>query len=213
MTPWRSVVIMVVGGVIAAFQVGKAAIAVPFLRHDLGISLASASWVLGAYGALGALAGLPAGIAVSRIGPRRALLSGLCIIGAGTMLGALANSAMPLILCRVLEGCGFLGVVISIPTLLRGVVAKHDLPLAFTFWSAYMPVGTAIMMVLGAPLAGAFGWRTLWLLNGVAALSYAVVLWRLLPRDQAAAGTASIGGPAQLVRAPASLALALAFGT
>lgn len=212
MTPWSLVLVLVGGGVIAAFQVGKAAIAVPFLRHDLGISLASASWVIGAYGALGAVAGLPAGIAVAMIGPRRALLAGLCVIAAGTMLGALAQSALILIACRVLEGCGFLGVVIAVPTLLRGIVARPDQPLAFTFWSAFMPAGSTIMMALGPPLAGAFGWRMLWLVNGIAALSYAAVLWRLVPRDSVA-GTPSLARPGLLIRAPASIALALAFGT
>ena len=47
-TRWGIVFLIICAGIIAAFQVGKAAIAVPALRDDLSISLVFASWIVGA---------------------------------------------------------------------------------------------------------------------------------------------------------------------
>ena len=46
-TRWPLVWVLIFAGVVGAFQVGKAAIAVPLLRDDLGLSLTFASWVVG----------------------------------------------------------------------------------------------------------------------------------------------------------------------
>jgi DHA1 family inner membrane transport protein len=187
---WRLVLILVFAGVIAAFQIGKAAIAVPLIRQDLELSLAMASWVIGAYGALGAVAGISAGVAVSFIGARNAAVTGLLAIGLASTLGAAANNGGILIAARVVEGCGFLAVVIAIPTLLRNVTAGRDRELAMVFWASYLPAGSAIMMLAG-PLLASFGWRGLWLANGALAACYALVLWRLAPADARAAQAAN----------------------
>ncbi len=63
-TRWDRVVLYVLAGYVAAFQVGKAAIALPLLRHELGLDLTAASWILGAYGTLGAVGGLAAGLII-----------------------------------------------------------------------------------------------------------------------------------------------------
>ena len=73
-TRWSAVAALVAAGMVSAFQVGKAAIAVPLLQDDLGISLVFASWIVGAFGALGAAFGLFAGSIVSTFEPRRSLI-------------------------------------------------------------------------------------------------------------------------------------------
>ena len=61
-TRWGVVSVLIFAGGITALQIGKAAIAVPILQRELALTLVAASWVVGAYGVLGAVAGLPAGI-------------------------------------------------------------------------------------------------------------------------------------------------------
>lgn len=180
---WRLVFILGFAGVIAAFQIGKAAIAVPLIRQDLDLNLAMAAWVIGAYGALGAIAGLSAGVAVSFIGERTAVLAGLVTIGLASALGAASTNGAMLIVTRVIEGCGFLAVVIAIPTLLRDVTVGRDRDFAMVLWGTYLPAGSAIMMLAGPPLAS-FGWQGLWLANGVLAVGYALLLWRLIPAER-----------------------------
>ena len=68
-TRWGAVFILIFAGVISALQIGKAAIAVPVLQRELVLTLLAASWIVGAYGVIGAVAGLPAGIL--KLAPQR----------------------------------------------------------------------------------------------------------------------------------------------
>jgi DHA1 family inner membrane transport protein len=206
--------VLIAAGILGACQIGKAAVAVPLLQRELGLTLVAAAWVVGAYGTLAAVAGLPAGIGVARFGARRAVVCGLLGIGLGSSLGAFATSGSVLLACRVLEGCGFLAVVIGVPTLLRGLTAERHRSLAFTLWAAYLPGGSAAMMLAG-PLLSSIGWQALWLANGAAALAYAAVVW-IATRGVRAETTMEPATPANglgIVTARGPRLLALAFGT
>jgi MFS family permease len=209
-TDWRSVLVLLLAGLVAACQVGKAAIAVPLLRQDLGLSLVAASWVVGAYGTLAALAGVPAGVGVGRIGARIAMIGGLLAIALGSGLGGLAANGQLLLLTRVLEGGGFLAVVVAAPTLLRILSAARDRDVVLTCWSAYMPGGTALMMLVG-PTLTAFGWQELWLVNALIAAATACIVWLVLPREIPCDEAAAPFTPRVLTSAGPIL-LALAFG-
>ncbi len=213
-TDWRSVSILILAGLVAACQVGKAAIAVPLLRQELGLSLLMASSVIGAYGMLGAVAGLPAGIGVSILGTRAALVLGLLAIAIGSGLGAAATGGASLLATRALEGCGFLAVVVAAPTLLRNLSAPRDRDVVLTCWSAYMPGGTAVMMLVG-PLLTSFGWQQLWLANSVLAAGCAAIVWLSLPRHAQATEpqVGALGHVGLVFSSTGPILLALAFGT
>jgi MFS family permease len=212
-TDWRSIVVLLLAGLVAAGQVGKAAIAIPLLRQDLGLSLLMASWVVGSYGVLGAVAGLPAGIGVSRIGARTAVIVGLSAVALGSALGAIAASGTILLLTRVLEGCGFLALVVAAPTMLRNLSAQRDQETVLTWWSAYMPGGTALMMLVG-PLLTQSGWQPLWLANGLLAAATASLVWLILPRQSGAIerDTAARAQVVDVLGSPGPILLSLAFG-
>jgi predicted MFS family arabinose efflux permease len=216
-TRWGLALLLIFAGVVAAFQVGKAAIAVPVLQRELSLSLAAAAWIVGIYATLGATLGLPAGILASVVSARRALVAGLALIGAASMAGAFATSAAPLLISRMAEGCGFLAVVLSVPRLLRPLIAPRDSQIAFACWGAYMPGGSAAMMLAGPALLSAFGWQGLWLGNGALALVYAAVAWRatagLDPREQAARPerSALVANVADVLRTPAPVLMGALF--
>ena len=174
-TRWLTVAALLFAGVIVALQIGKAVIAVPVLQKELALSLTFASWIIGAYGVIGAIGGLPMGIAVSLFRARTALIVGLIACGLGSLAGALAGNGAMLIASRIVEGCGFLIAVIAIPRLLRTVIAARDSDTVLAFWGAYMPAGSLIMM-LGGPYLMTFGWQAMWIVNGVVVLAYALVM-------------------------------------
>ncbi len=212
-TNQRLVFLLILAGVIAAFQVGKAAVGVPLLRQDLQLSLVMASYIIGAIATLGALTGIAAGVGVSIVGARRAVIGGLLAIGAASLAGSLASTGTVLLLTRVVESCGFLSAVIAVPTLLRTAAATRDRDTVFTFWGAYMPLGSAIMMLAGPALAS-FGWQFLWAANGVIATAYAAILMAVLPRDEPAEpnGRDIFENVGAVLRTPGPLLLAAAFG-
>jgi predicted MFS family arabinose efflux permease len=211
---WRAIVILIVAGFVAAFNVGKAAIAVPVLQQDLNLSLLIASIIVSAFGTLGAVGGLTAGLVVSRLPTRATIIAGLLVIGFASALGAASPNWPILLVTRVIEGCGFLAVVIAVPSLIRALAVPRDRALALAFWGAYLPAGSAIMM-LGAPAMSAFGWRGLWFLNAIIAVLYAVVVFLFIKPEGNArpANSPSITTNLKgLFSSPGALLAALAFG-
>ncbi len=214
-TRWGVVFILIFAGVISALQIGKAAIAVPILQRELALTLVAASWIVGAYGVLGAAAGLPAGILSSLLSARATLIAGLITAGAGSLAGAFAESGALLIATRVLEGCGSLAAALAVPRLLRAVTAPKDLQPVLAVFAAHLPFGSVVMMLM-APHAMAFGWQGLWLINGAIVLGYALVVARL-QIDEAppahAVQQSVLSNIGAVLGTPGPVLLALAFGT
>lgn len=213
-TRWGAVAGLILAGVVAALQIGKAAIAVPALQKDLSLSLVVASWVIGAYGVLGAVAGLPSGIMASLFSAKRTLIAGLIAAGLGSLAGAFVSDGGLLIATRVIEGCGFLAAVLAIPRLLRVVTAPRDRDTVLALWGSYMPVGSFIMMLAGPHLM-THGWQAMWLVNGVVVLAYAIAV-ALMPLHEDAHPTAPMQTLMPNIKtalgAPGPILLALAFG-
>jgi predicted MFS family arabinose efflux permease len=210
-TRWNAVIALVAAGMVSGFQVGKAAIAVPLLQDDLGISLVFASWIVGAFGALAAAFGLFAGSIVSMFEPRRALVTGLAIIGIASIAGAMAPNGTILLVTRVIEGCGFLATVLSVPRLLRAVSLPSDSDRVFAFWGGYLPLGAAAMMLIG-PIFAQYSWQVLWVANGVIALGYAAVIAALAFPAIPAGRAGTMANIAQVLTSPGAIVVSLAFG-
>lgn len=213
-TRWGAAFILIFAGVVSALQIGKAAIAVPILQRELALTLVAASWIVGAYGVLGAAAGLPAGILSSLVSARTTLIAGLAAAGAGSIAGAFAESGAVLIATRVLEGCGSLAASLAVPRLLRAVTAPKDLPSTLAVFAAHLPFGSVVMM-LAAPHAMWFGWQGLWLANGAIVLGYALAIacMRLDEPPAAHAAPSVLSNIGAVLGAPGPVLLALAFGT
>jgi len=171
------VAVVVLAGIVAALQIGKAAIAAPLIRDDLALDLAALGWVVGIFGILGLVGGIPAGALVARVGDLRMLILGLLGIAAGSFLGA-ASSGYPMLLAsRVGEGLGFLMVVVAGPTILNRVVSGPDRNIAFACWSCFMPTGMAVAMLAG-PFIG--DWHRIWWICGGITLLMSLVILRMV---------------------------------
>jgi MFS family permease len=210
-TRWNAVAALVAAGMVSGFQVGKAAIAVPLLQDDLGISLVFASWIVGAFGALAAAFGLFAGSIISMFEPRRSLVAGLAIVGLASIAGAMAPNGTVLLITRVIEGCGFLATVLSVPRLLRTVSLPPDSDRVFAFWGGYLPLGAAVMMLIG-PIFAQYSWQMLWLANGVIALGYAAFIAALSFPPVPAGRVGAMTNIAQVLTSPGAIVVSLAFG-
>jgi MFS family permease len=212
----RQAAVVVAVGVACALHIGKLPVAIPPLQTALGLSLLQAGFLLSLVQLAGMALGLLVGLAADRLGPRRVMLAGLLLLALGSGLGALARDVHALLWTRALEGLGFLLAVLPAPGLLR-LCVQHPptLARALGWWGAYMPVGAALALLLGAPLIGLIGWRGLWALLAGVALGAAVLLWRVVP--EAAAPTAGAGaarlGPRLLrtLSAPGPWLMALGF--
>lgn len=181
-TPWPIVATVVGSGIVASFQVGKAAIATPSLQTDLGLDLAAVGWLTAIFALLGAIGGIPVGAVTAAVGDRRILAIGLLAMSLGAVGGAEANTFSVLLSSRIVEGFGFLLITVAGPAILQRVLAGARRDLALGFWSCFMPVGMALAMLTG-PLFG--GWRTLWWTGAGCAIAAAALTLVLVPRSAA----------------------------
>jgi predicted MFS family arabinose efflux permease len=204
-------VLLVYGtGVLAAAALGKVAPAVSLLRADLGLSLGGAGWLVSAITAVPALLGTPAGLWVRRRGGRRALLAGLAILAVTGVAGAGVPRVGWMLAARVVEGVGFLLVVVAAPTLLVQMAAREDQPRVLALWGTGIPVGLAVSAAAGGALAP-LGWRLWMTVPSLLAVPAAVASALLVPPDSpAGAAPGRAAGRARLrladLRAPALLA-------
>ncbi|MCU0763082.1 MAG: MFS transporter [Hydrogenophaga sp.] len=209
--------LVVLTGVTSALHVGKMPAAIPFLQQSLGLTLLQAGFLLSVVQLAGMLLGLAVGLMADRLGARRVMLIGLVVLAVGSVAGALAPSVGVLLGSRVVEGAGFLLAVLPAPALLRQQVQDPAVQArALGWWGAYMPLGTALALLLGVPLMGALGWRGTWMLLAGLSLLAAAALARGLPERRGAGPSALAQQPlwprlARTVSAPGPWLVALAF--
>lgn len=183
-TRWAPVAVAVGAGVVAALQVGKAAIAAPMLQADLHLDLGAIGWVTAIFAILGVFGGIPAGALARALGDRRMLVAGLAAVAIGGAAGALSASFAMLLASRVLEGLGFLLIAVSGPAILQRVVAEAQRTIAFALWSCFMPAGMAIAMLAGPALGD---WRTIWWICAALAVVAIATAFAVVDRADAAA--------------------------
>lgn len=168
-------------GVAAALHVGKLAPALALLRAELGLSLPAAGVLLSAVQAAGMVAALALGALADGVGARRSLIAGLVLLAISSAGGALAPSAPVLLALRVAEGVGFLLVVLPAPGLLRALVPAAQLPSRLGLWGAYMPLATALALLLGPAVMAFAGWRGWWLSLALLSALAALGVWHGVP--------------------------------
>ena len=219
--PPSAALIVVLAGVCAALHVGKLAPAIPALRAALDMSLVQAGFLLSAVQGAGMLLGVAFGVVADGLGARRSMVLGLAVLAGASAWGALASGVPALMALRLLEGFGFLLVALPAPGLLRQLVPPGRVNLVLGVWSAYMPLATALALLLGPLVLAALGWRAWWW--ALAGVSLAMAGWlafslRGMPARPAPSTHAAVAGTpswsarlVQTLSAPGPWLVALSF--
>ncbi|MBV8192697.1 MAG: MFS transporter [Alphaproteobacteria bacterium] len=211
-TSGTRVLLLIGSGIVASAQIGKAIISMPLIRAELALGLDLAALIVAIFAMLGAMMGIGAGVVVSQLGVRRSLIGGMAGIAVGNVIGAGAPDEFVLLAARLIEGVGFMGVVLAIPSMIPQLVRQEVRDTVMAAWSAYMPTGIMLMLFAG-PLLPTIGWRNFWFANAVAAGLCAILLWIHAPAVSAPREPTSrfFAQVAAVVRRPGSLVLAFAF--
>lgn len=183
-TRWDVVAVAIAAGVIAALQIGKVPPSLPVLRAELGISFVTAGWVASLFHLCGATLAILASLTSDRMGPVPVVVVSMAAVGAGAALGGFADGAGFLLAARFLEGLGFVGAVVSAPTIIVAATEKRHRSLALGIWAAYFPAGAAAAMIAAPHIIAASGWRGLWWANAAICLGFALVLYAVLRRGR-----------------------------
>ncbi len=206
--------LVIVAGVCGAIHVGKLPPALPALREALDISLVQAGFLISMVQLAGMSLGLAVGLAADSLGLRRVMVAGLTLVSLTSLAAGFTHDAVTLLGLRGIEGLGFLLAITPGPSLIRRIVPADQLDARMGAWAAYMPVATALALLVGPPWIAAWGWPAWWWLTGTLSAALAIALWRVLPADPPAAARAPSAWQARLgetLRAPGPWLVASAF--
>jgi MFS family permease len=153
---------------------GAVLVALPVIGRDLDLHGGALQWVVTAYVLVFAGCLLVAGRLADALGRRAVFAAGLGLFTAASLACGLAPTGAALVGARALQG---LGAALTAPAALAMIVDAHpagpERERAVAAWTGVAAVGGAAGLVLGGVIAGALGWRWIFLVNvplGLAAL-------------------------------------------
>ena len=167
-------------------------VALPSIGADLDFATADLSWVINAYALTFGGFLLLGGRMSDLIGRRRMFMAGLIVFISASLAGALAQSALWLVIARGMQGLG--AALVSpaalslVMTLFREGAERNR---ALGVWGAVAGSGGAAGAILGGVLTDVFAWQAVLYVNvpvGIAAVALAP---RLLPEGRDIAGIRS----------------------
>jgi sugar phosphate permease len=175
---------LVVAGVINYIDRATLAVANPLIREDLGLSIADMGYLLSAFLWAYAFSQLPTGAMVDKLGPRILLSVGLSLWSLAQVLGGLVANFGQFFGARLLLGVGEAPQFPTGARVARDWFNARDRGVATGIFNCASSLGTAIAVPLLTFLMLSFGWRTMFIIMGVAGLLMAAV-WYLVYRNPA----------------------------
>jgi ACS family D-galactonate transporter-like MFS transporter len=153
-------------------------IAAPLLRQDLGIDAATMGIVFSAFSWTYAAMQIPGGIFLDRFGTKLTYFLSLTFWSLSTLLHGIANSLASLLTFRFALG---VSEAPCFPTNSRVVATwfpQQERAFATGVYTVGEYVGLAFLSPLLFWILGAFGWRALFVVVGVAGILFGLLWWR-----------------------------------
>ena len=217
MTPLRNVAVglLVLAGCVNFIDRSAVSIALPAIRADLHLSEGEAGLLLSAFAWSYAVAQLPAGSLVDRLGARWALAGALAVWSGVQAASGLVGSLGQFITARVALGLGEAPMFVGGARVCADRFAPDERAFPMGLLNASASLGPAVAPLVLTPLMLFAGWRASFACLGAAGLAVALA-WGLAYRDLPASGAAPrIAGPRQwggLLRQPTVAGLLIGFG-
>ncbi len=147
-------------------------VALPTLATQLEASNTELQWVIDAYALVFGGLLLTMGAMGDRFGRRGALLIGLGIVLASSVVATFATTSVHLIAARAVMGIGAALVMPATLSIISHVFAPGERGKAMGIWAAFAGIGGAVGPVVGGALLEHFAWPAIFWLNvPVAALA------------------------------------------
>jgi EmrB/QacA subfamily drug resistance transporter len=139
--------------------------ALPSIRLQFHVDLASLEWTVNAYTLAFAVLMLSGAALGDRFGRRRMFVIGLGIFTLGSAAAALAPSAGALIAARAFQGAGAAVVMPLTLTLLSEAFPAGRRGLALGIWSGISGLGVALGPVIGGAVISGLSWHWIFWIN------------------------------------------------
>ncbi|MFD5099461.1 MFS transporter [Streptomyces albidochromogenes] len=165
-----TLLIVLLGYLTLPMSMSGTTIALPEIGRDLDASGASLQWVVTGYFLTASAFMLVAGSLGDLFGRRKVYASGAALYTAGTFVASTAQSVLVLDAARTLSGVGAAGVMAGGGAILATAFEGPARTRVFATVGTVAGIGIAVGPTVSGALVGAFGWRTTFLVFGVAGL-------------------------------------------
>ncbi|OIV35307.1 MFS transporter [Mangrovactinospora gilvigrisea] len=183
------------------------------IQRGLRASLSQLTWIVDGYVLAFAALLLLAGGLANRFGPRPVYLAGLVLFWLASAGAAAAPDGTALVAARLAQGAG---AALFMPASLSLLVHAFPEPARrarmLALWSAIVSTAAGIGPTVGGLLAGAFGWRAVFLINLPVGLAGLLLTRRCVPAPAGGGSRPPVAGHGLLVAALAGLAYTLIEG-
>ena len=164
-------------------------VALPAIQHKLAIAPADLQWIVTGYALTFGSLLLVGGRTADLVGRRRLLSAGLLLFAVASLGAGLAQSAVTLIIARVVQGAA--GAMVSPAALSLVTTTYREGPernRALGIWQAATAGGATAGILAGGLLTQLAGWRAIFLVNPPLIALMLVAIQRVVPAGAAAGG-------------------------
>ena len=162
---WQALIVLAMSLLIVCIDNTILNVALPTIQDELDASSSQLQWIVDGYLLVFAVLLLLAGSLGDRFGRKKALMFGLVVFGAGSLLAAAAPGTTQLIASRGLMGVGAAAIMPTTLSILTNIFPENERPKAIAIWSAVAGMGIAIGPTTGGWLIEHFDWSSVFLVN------------------------------------------------
>src|SRR5262245_53735970 len=164
-------------------------VALPTLQQELGTSATMLQWIVDAYALVFAGLLLTAGALGDRFGRKGALLVGLGVFAAGSLISGFADSAGVVIAGRAVQGAGAAFVMPATLSLITAIFPPHERQRAIAIWVGFAGAGGALGPIVSGALLDHFWWGSAFLINVPVVVVTALAVAVFSPNSRAESAT------------------------
>ena len=185
---WFLLGVLCLSLIMVVMAVSSLNVAMPTLQTELDTSATMLQWIVDSYALVFAGLLLTAGALGDRFGRKGALLVGLAVFAAGSLISGLASSAELVIVGRAVQGAGAAFVMPATLSLITAVFPPEERQRAIAIWVGFAGAGGALGPIVSGALLEEFWWGSAFLVNIpiVAITAGAIALYSPRSRDDEA---------------------------
>ncbi|AWW41622.1 MFS transporter [Streptomyces cadmiisoli] len=182
---WFALIVLCLSLLIVVMANTSLIVAIPDMTKDLQLSSSDLQWVIDAYTVPFAALMLVLGSIGDKYSRRGALITGLLLFMAGSVMGSQVDETNLVITARAMMGIGAAVVMPATLSLLVAIFPKHERARAITAWTATSGLGVAVGPLLAGWLLQDHGWGSTFLINVPIALTGVIGALMLVPPSKA----------------------------
>jgi len=182
---WWTLIVVCAATFMLLLDVTIVVVALPDIQRALSSSFSELQWVTDAYALTLAALLLTSGSLADRFGRRRVFVLGLVVFTLGSVLCAVAQDPVMLIISRALQGIGGAMLFATSLALLAMNFHGRERGIAFGAWGAITGISTALGPILGGLITSGISWRGIFWVNLPVGIAAVVIALRKVEESKA----------------------------